>query len=115
MEPWGAGYVLGVGSSTGIVDDAKGLLRREGNYTGKLNFRVGNALDLGKIDDEGPFHVVVGVWLLNYASNLGEMTSMYRTISASLEDGGVFIAITPRRWRTWVILPSHGPISQLGI
>jgi ubiquinone/menaquinone biosynthesis C-methylase UbiE len=92
---WGAGYVLGVDSSTGMVDAAKGPLRRDSSYTGRLNFRVGNALDLGKVDDEGPFHIVVGVWLLNYAGDLGGMTSMYRTISANLEDGGVFIAVTP--------------------
>lgn len=92
---WGAGYVLGVDSSSGMVDAAGEVLRKDPAYAGKVNFRVGNALDLGQIGHEEPFHIIVGVWLLNYASDLEEMTSMYRTISANLKDGGVFIAITP--------------------
>lgn len=95
LVDWGAGYVLGVDSSIGMVKAAEGLLRSDKGYTGKLNFRVGNALDLGKMSDQEPFHIVIGTWLLNYASSLGEMTSMYRTISANINDGGVFIAITP--------------------
>lgn len=95
LVDWGAGYVLGIDSSSGMVDAAEGLLRSDRGYNGKINFQVGNALDLGKISDQEPFHIVSGIWLLNYASNLDEMTSMYRTISANLIDGGVFIAITP--------------------
>lgn len=92
---WGAGYVLGVDSSNAMVDAAEKMLREDNSYTGKVSFRVGNALDMGHIGDEGPFHIVVGVWLLNYSGSLEEMTSMYRTISANLEDGGVFISVTP--------------------
>lgn len=92
---WGAGYVLGVDSSTGMVDAAEELFRKDGILTGKASFRVGNALDMGKIEDEEPFDIVVGVWLLNYSSSLEEMTSMYRTISANLKDGGVLVALTP--------------------
>lgn len=55
----------------------------------------GNALDLGQVAGEEPFHIVVGVWLLKYASEQDKMTSMYRTISANLQDGGVFMAIIP--------------------
>lgn len=92
---WGAGYVLGVDSSSGMVDAAKETVPRDEKYAGKVNFKVGNAIDLGQISGEEPFHIVVGIWLLNYASDLEEMTSMYCTVSANLKDGGVFIAVTP--------------------
>lgn len=92
---WGAGAVLGVDSSTGMVHAAEKKLREDNSHTGRISFRVGNALDMGHIEDEEPFHIIVGVWLLNYSSSLEEMTSMYRTISANLEDGGVFISVTP--------------------
>ncbi|KAK7710747.1 hypothetical protein SLS64_005651 [Diaporthe eres] len=92
---WGAGYVLGVDSSSGMVDAAGEALSKDAMYSGKVNFQVGNALDLGQIGHEEPFHIIVGNWLLNYASDPEEMTSMYRTISANLEDGGVFISINP--------------------
>lgn len=92
---WGAGYVLGVDSSSAMVDAAGEVLRKDTIYTGRVNFRVGNALDLGQIGHEEPFHIIVGIWLLNYASDLEEMTSMFRTISTNLKDGGVFIALTP--------------------
>ena len=92
---WGAGYVLGADSSGGMVGAAEDLIRKDKCYTGRLNFQVGNALDLGKIGDEKPFDIVVGIWLLNYASDLEEMTRMYCSISANLKDGGVSIAVTP--------------------
>lgn len=92
---WGAGYVLGVDSSAGMVAAAEETLRKDNSYTGKVSFKVGNALDMGRIGDEGLFHIIVGVWLLNYSDSLEEMTSMYRTISANLKEGGVFIAMTP--------------------
>ncbi|KAJ0120913.1 hypothetical protein J7T55_015651 [Diaporthe amygdali] len=92
---WGAGYVLGIDASSGMVDVAKESMRKDQAYIGKVDFKVGNALALGDMGGDGPFQIVVGIWLLNYASNLEEMTSMYRTISTNLKDGGVFIVITP--------------------
>lgn len=70
---WGAGYVLGVDSSTSMVDAAGETFRKGGSFTGRASFRVGNAFDMGKIGDEEPFDIVVGVWLLNYASSPEEI------------------------------------------
>lgn len=92
---WGAGYVLGVDSSTGMVEAARETFRNDNSYTGEVSFRVGNALDMGRIQDEEPFDIIIGVWLLNYSSSLEQMTSMYRTVSENLKDGGMFIALTP--------------------
>ncbi|KAK1770143.1 methyltransferase type 11 [Phialemonium atrogriseum] len=97
---WGAGHVLGIDQSRGMIDAANATLSAEERERGVIQFRIGDALDLAKtiVDDEGgPFDVVVGAWLLNYASGLDEMTRMFRTVSASLGDGGggVFVGVTP--------------------
>jgi toxoflavin synthase len=93
---WGAGYVLGVDSSSTMVDAAQDRLRRDKSYEGRVQFRVGDALELGRIEgQQEPFHIVVGIWLLNYAGDMSDMTGMYRTISANLREGGVFIGVTP--------------------
>lgn len=93
---WGAGYVLGVDISGGMVDAARELVSQDEKYAGKVNFIVGDALTLGKLDGEEPFDIVIGAWLLNYASNLDEMTMMFQSISANLKKGGVYIGLTPQ-------------------
>ncbi|ROW07240.1 hypothetical protein VMCG_03750 [Cytospora schulzeri] len=92
---WGADYVLGVDISSAMVDAARAIVSQNERYAGKINFRVGDALSLGKLDGEKPFDIVIGAWLLNYASNLDDMTKMFQSISANLKRGGVCIALTP--------------------
>lgn len=92
---WGAGYVLGVDLSKEMVGAAQDLLSEDGRYRDKVRFQVGDALGLGRVDGEEPFDIVLGAWLLNYASGLEEMTRMFHTIAASLRDGGVFVGLTP--------------------
>lgn len=118
---WGAEYVLGVDISSGMVNAAKESISQSDKYAGKIKFKVGNALDLGKLDGEDPFDIVIGAWLLNYASDLDEMTNMFQSISANLKKGGVFIGLTPpqaddvdavvkRRMETHVDFPETFPI-----
>ncbi|ROW01833.1 hypothetical protein VPNG_07771 [Cytospora leucostoma] len=92
---WGADYVLGVDISSGMVDVAKQYLSQDTKYADKVDYKVGDALSLGKVDGEEPFDIVIGAWLLNYASDLEEMTKMYQSISTNLKEGGVFIGIGP--------------------
>lgn len=95
---WGAGYVLGVDLSKGMVEAARQdlLSDEDDRYRGRVRFQVGDALGLGRVDGEAPFDVVLGAWLLNYASGLEEMTAMFRTVAANLrDDGGVFVGLTP--------------------
>ncbi|KUI56464.1 Demethylmenaquinone methyltransferase [Cytospora mali] len=91
---WGADYVLGVDISSGMVDVAKEIISQDTKYADKIKFKVGDALSLGKVDGEEPFDIVIGAWLLNYASSLEEMTKMFESISANLKKGGVYIGIT---------------------
>lgn len=92
---WNASYVLGVDISGKMIEAAKQSLSEPEKGHGSIKFRVGDALQLGKIEDELPFDVVIGAWLLNYSSCMEEMIQMFQTISANLKDGGVFIGITP--------------------
>lgn len=92
---WGASYVHGIDLSTMMVEVARTTISEEQKQQGVLKFDVGNGLDMGKIADEEPFDMVTGVWFLNYATGLEDMTKMFQTISADLKDGGVFIGVTP--------------------
>lgn len=96
LVDWGADYVLGVDLSTVMVTTARAQLAEDDKYRTRVRFQVGDALSLGRIEAEEPFDIVLGAWLLNYASSSEEMTRMYRSIAANLKDGGVFIALTPR-------------------
>ncbi|KAJ9157655.1 Methyltransferase type 11 [Pleurostoma richardsiae] len=94
---WGAHSVVGVDLSSGMVDAANATLSEEDKSTGRLRFQVGDALHLGSsaAGDEGPFDIVTGVWLLNYAGSLAEVVQMFSSIAGSLRDGGVFVGIMP--------------------
>lgn len=64
----------------------------------KITFQVGDCtqpLKLGLSDAGGPFSIVTGAWLLNYASSQAFMTEMWRNVAQNLADGGVFVGITP--------------------
>jgi SAM-dependent methyltransferase len=92
---WGAGYVFGVDLSKSMVEVASQTISEEERQAGVLRFETGNAVTLGKINDEQLFDVSTGVWLLNYSSSLKELTQMFRSISANLKDGGVFVGVVP--------------------
>ncbi|KIW79360.1 hypothetical protein Z517_05972 [Fonsecaea pedrosoi CBS 271.37] len=73
---------------------------------GRLKFAVGDAtkpLPLGVLSAEdngddsgsGSFDIVLGAWLLNYASSTADMASMFANIAAALRPGGRFVGITP--------------------
>lgn len=95
LREWGAGFVLGVDLSKSMVEVARQTVSEEQESQGVLKFQTGNVLTLGKIQDEEPFDLATGVWLLNYSSSLEDMTQMFRSISANLKEGGVFIGVTP--------------------
>ncbi|EXJ93512.1 hypothetical protein A1O1_01904 [Capronia coronata CBS 617.96] len=44
---------------------------------------------------EPQFDIILGAWLLNYASIAAEMTSMFANIARHLKPGGHFVGITP--------------------
>ena len=94
MLGWGAKSVVGgVDVSEGMVEDAKS--RITDGERGRFKFIVGdvsNGLDLS--NSRGSFDVVVGTWLLNYASNLKEMEGMWRSVVANVKPGGFLVGLT---------------------
>ncbi|KAK0631078.1 S-adenosyl-L-methionine-dependent methyltransferase [Bombardia bombarda] len=129
VQEWGASYVLGIDLSTEMVqvarqqhkhqDERKEVTNgrvgeQEFHKLGqtaaappKIEFRVGNAMTLGKVVVDGDnkeegtrgFDMVVGAWLLNYAASLQELTAMFSTVATNLrlssDGGGVFVGVTP--------------------
>lgn len=94
---WGADYVLGVDISPVMIKTAEKQLLSLGLPRENYEFRVGDARELGKVwtEETGPFDIVTGAWLLNYAANLDEVTKMFRTISSNLIEGGKFVGVLP--------------------
>ncbi|KAH8899828.1 S-adenosyl-L-methionine-dependent methyltransferase [Thozetella sp. PMI_491] len=92
---WGASFVLGIDMSSGMIEAAKKSLPDDLEVSRSLEFRVGNVITLGKLSDQEPFDIVLGVWLLNYSTTAAEMTQMFETISANLKPGGLFVGVAP--------------------
>ncbi len=87
---WGAKQVVGVDISKGMVDAANA----GSAHLDRLRFHVGDCSVPFQYDG-GPFDVVFGAWLLNYASDSKAMADMFRNASVNLKDSGHFIGVTP--------------------
>lgn len=86
---WGAKQVVGVDISKGMVGAAKAT---SATLDG-LSFHVADCSFPIRYED-GPFDVVFGAWLLNYASNGTEMAYMFHNASVNLKGSGHFIGVT---------------------
>lgn len=85
---WGASKVVGVDISQAMIDDA----RSKNTYGDRLEFRVAGC---SKPLQVGKFDIVLGSWLLNYASGENELLAMWRNIVDNLKHGGRFVGILP--------------------
>ncbi|KAK7957262.1 S-adenosyl-L-methionine-dependent methyltransferase [Apiospora aurea] len=84
----GAASVTGVDISPNMIEVARAKAEQSGQGAdGRLQYQVGDVLDLGIIDG-GEYDMVTGVWLLNYASSREELAQMYRGIRANLKPSG---------------------------
>jgi len=86
----GAGEVLGIDLSSGMIDSA---LAEERERPLGISYRQGDALDLSAIETEH-FDLVVAVFLFNYLSSDAMTTSM-REIFRVLKPGGKFVFSVP--------------------
>ena len=87
---WGAARVVGVDVSQTMVNVAKQALRSDD----RVSFHVGDC-SVPVQYEGGPFDIVLGSWLLNYAANDEELINMYQNISINLKEGGHFVGVTP--------------------
>ncbi|KAL8866617.1 MAG: hypothetical protein Q9174_006193 [Haloplaca sp. 1 TL-2023] len=85
---WGASRVVAVDISEGMIAGAKA------NYPDdQITFHVGDCSQPKRFDG-GPFDIVFGAWLLNYASSAQVLKAMFSNICLNLKDGGRFFGIT---------------------
>ncbi|KAE9372955.1 S-adenosyl-L-methionine-dependent methyltransferase [Stipitochalara longipes BDJ] len=94
---WGASSVLGVDISSVMIDEA----RRQGKGVSFIQADC----SIPKAYEGGPFDIVFGAWLLNYASDRAGLVNIFRNIAINLKDGGRFVSIT--------VPPSSNPIDSL--
>jgi SAM-dependent methyltransferase len=94
---WGASSVLGVDISSVMIDEARRLGR-------EVSFIQADC-SIPKAYDGGPFDLVFGAWLLNYAPDRAGLVNMFRNIAVNLKDGGQFVSVT--------VPPSSNPIDSL--
>ena len=85
---WGASSVLGVDISTTMVNAA-----RVSSTSNKLNFEVADCSKPLQYEG-GPFDLVLGAWLLNYAPSGKDMANMFCNAALNLRQGGHFIGVT---------------------
>lgn len=90
---FGATHVVGVDISKGMIDAANAGTPTSSKPNG-LTFHVADC-SLPHRYEEGPFDVVFGAWLLNYASTGSEMRNMFRNAQVNLKPRGHFVGVTP--------------------
>lgn len=93
LVKWGASKVFAVDISSVMLEEARRVVDGAG---------IGQQVALLEADcgqpqayAGGPFQLVVGGWILNYAANAEGLTETFRNIALNLEDGGVFVGVTP--------------------
>lgn len=108
---WGASAVVGVDISPAMIAEA----RRQGSAvvaSSPSSTRSGGSVDFILADCAkptlyagGPFDLVFGAWLLNYAPDRAALVDMFRNICLNLRDGGHFVSVT--------VPPAQDPTASL--
>ncbi|KAK9778238.1 putative Methyltransferase domain-containing protein [Seiridium cardinale] len=93
FSKWGAGSVLGVDISAAMLTEAQRAVSNEASNSQVVFLEADCSKPVAYTG--GPFQVVFGAWLLNYAPSAKELTELFRNISLNLEPGGHFVGVTP--------------------
>ena len=91
---WGASKVVGVDISPAMIEEARAGSSPLPSDSATIDFRVADCSKPVSYKG-GPFDVVFGAWLLNYAPSGKDMVDMFRNVALNLKDGGHFVAVTP--------------------
>ena len=91
---WGASKVVGVDVSPAMIEEARAVSSRVHPHSATIDFRIADCSKPVSYEG-GPFDLVFGAWLLNYAPSGKEMVEMFRNVSLNLREGGHFVAVTP--------------------
>lgn len=91
---WGASKVVGVDISSAMLEQARAASSHMPSNSATIEFMVADC-SKSVAYEGGPFDLVFGAWLLNYAPSGKEMVDMFRNIALNLKDGGHFVGVTP--------------------
>lgn len=91
---WGAKEVVGVDISDAMISVAKAGAAKEGLEN--CTFLVADG-SKPAIYEGGRFDLVTGVFFLNYAKDVEQLTKMFATVSMNLKPGGTFFSAQPPR------------------
>ena len=91
---WGASKVVGVDISPAMIEGARASSSQMPSNSATIDFRIADCSRPLSYEG-GPFDVVFGAWLLNYAPSGKDMVDMFRNVALNLRDGGHFVAVTP--------------------
>ena len=91
---WGASKVVGVDISAAMIGQARTGSSQMPPNTATIDFRIADCSKPVSYEG-GPFDIVFGAWLLNYAPSGKDMVDMFRNVALNLRDGGHFVAVTP--------------------
>ncbi|KAI1843481.1 hypothetical protein JX266_010307 [Neoarthrinium moseri] len=97
---WGARSVLGVDISSAMLAGARRAMDEAGLNASQVSFEQADCTRPAAYRG-GPFDVVFGAWLLNYAGGAGALTDAFRNVAANLAEGGRFVGVTTA--------PTHDP------
>ena len=91
---WGASKVVGVDLSPAMIEEARSASSAIPSNNATIDFIVADCSKPVPYQG-GPFDVVFGAWLLNYAPSGEHMVDMFRNAALNLKDGGHFVAVMP--------------------
>ncbi|KAL2066566.1 hypothetical protein VTL71DRAFT_2637 [Oculimacula yallundae] len=94
---WGAHSILGVDISSVMLNSAR---RADQNAS-----FIQADCSIPTPYPGGPFDIIFGAWLLNYAPDRTGLVNMFRNIALNLKEGGRFVSIT--------VPPSSNPIESI--
>ena len=91
---WGASKVVGVDISSAMIEEARASGSPVPSDSATIDFVLADCFK-PMLYQGGPFDIVFGAWLLNYASCGKAMVDMFRNVALNLKDGGHFVGVTP--------------------
>ncbi|WP_433260169.1 class I SAM-dependent methyltransferase [Actinosynnema sp. CS-041913] len=98
----GAGRVVGVDSTAGMVAYARRVEERE---PAGIEYHRHDAAELPVL---GAFDIVTGVWLLGYAEDVAGLDAMVANLRANAAPGGTVVVLVPNPEVDWDAMADYG-------